>query len=219
MGYTGGADLNQLGEKSLLRLVTDRFINPRALDTDFFVASVDPDTLAAGDNLTLTTAGDLPMRHPRRVTVSVTDASYDAGNPLSVTVRVTGQRQGRAVVEDITATATSGSILTVTSDKLFSEVTQAKVLNLSGEAAGDALIVGLAGAALGLSFGIKSITDVVSIINIASGTEANATAVSSTTVDVENSCVQGLTIAATDNWEVTYIARFDAGIGSNGVFP
>ncbi len=219
MGYTGGADLNQLGEKSLLRLVTDRFINPRALDTDFFVASVDPDTLAAGDNLTLTTAGDLPMRHPRRVTVSVTDASYDAGNPLSVTVRVTGQRQGRAVVEDITATATSGSILTVTSDKLFSEVTQAKVLNFAGEAAGDALIVGLAGAALGLSFGIKSITDVVSIINIASGTEANATAVSSTTVDVENSCVQGLTIAATDNWEVTYIARFDAGIGSNGVFP
>lgn len=219
MGYTGGADLNQLGDRSLMRLVTDRFVYPRALDTDFFVASVDPDTLTVGDNLTLTTAGDLPMRHPRRVTVSVTDASYSGSAPLSVTVRVTGQRQGRAVVEDITATATSGSILTVTSDKLFSEVTQAKVMALGDTASGDALIVGLSGTALGLSYGIKSLSDVVSIVEIDSGTEQNATAVSTTTVDVTNSCLQGITIAATDIWEVTYLARFDAGIGSNGVFP
>lgn len=220
MAYTGGSDLNQLGDKTRMRVITERFTNPRALDVDFFVTSVDPSGLTAGTALTLTAASSgLMLRHPRRATISITDASYSAGTPLTVTVRIIGQRMGRRVVEDLAAVATSGSVLTVTSDALFDEITSATPILLTNTASGDALTVGLAGAALGLKYRIRSVSDVLLICNVASGTEQTATAISATTVDVDQSCVQGLTLAATDDWTVKYIAREDDGFGSTGVFP
>ena len=62
-------------------------------------------------------------------------------------------------------------------------------------------------------------TDVVSIIEWDSGTPQTPLAISSTYVDADNSCIQGLSLAVTDRWKVRYWARTDAGIGSAGVYP
>lgn len=220
MGYTGGSDLNQLGDKSLMRLVTEFFVYPRAADTDYFVASVDPSTLTVGTACSLATLGAAGnIDYARRVTLRIVDASYSANAALSVTVRITGQRNGQLVTEDLTATATSGAAVTTTSSKLFDQVTQVLPLILSNTASGDDLQVGISGAALGLKYGIRSVTDVVSIIEWDSGTPQTPLTISSTYVDPTYDCIQGLTLAVTDIWKVTYIARDDAGIGSSGVFP
>lgn len=220
MAYTGGMDLNQLGDKSGLRLREQLFVYPRAADTDYVVASVDPNGLTVGTACTLATLGDAGMfDYARRVTLRIVDNSYSASTPLSVTMRVTGQRNGQLVTEDLTATATSGSAVTTTSVKLFSEVTEVLPLLLSNTAASDDLQVGISGSALGLDFGIRQVNDVVSIIEIDAGTPQTPLAISSTYVDKDNNCIQGLTLAVTDIWKVRYIARDDLGIGTYGVFP
>lgn len=220
MAYTGGNDLNQLGEKSLQRLVTEWFMYPRAADTDYFVASVDPNGLTVGTACSLATLGAAGnIDSPRRVTLRIVDNAYSAPAALSVTVRITGQRNGQLQTEDLTATATSGSAVTTTSSKCFDQVTEVLPLILTNTAASDDLQVGISGAALGLKYGIRSVTDVVSIIENDAGTPQTPLTISSTYVDPTYDCIQGLTLAVTDIWKVTYIARDDTGIGSRGVFP
>lgn len=216
---TEGMDLNQLGNKSLMRLVEELFVYPRAADDDYFVASVDPSGLTVGANGTLATLGAAgAIDYPRRVTMTLTDASYDAGSPLAVTARVTGHRNGRVVVEDLVGACTDGNATEFVTDKLFEQVTEVKWLSITA-ASSDAVKLGIAGTALGLKYGIKSVTDVVSIIENAAGTPQTPATISSTLVDPENSCIQGISLVVTDIWKVKYWARTDAGIGSAGVYP
>lgn len=216
---TEGMDLNQLGNKSLMRLVDEWFILPRAADDDYFVASVDPSGLTVGANGTLATLGAAgAIDYPRRVTMTLTDASYDAGSPLAVTARITGHRNGRVVVEEVSGACTDTNATEFVSDKLFEQVTEVKWLSITA-ASSDAVKLGIAGTAVGLKFGIKSVTDVVSIIEWDNGTPQTPLAISSTYVDAEQSCIQGLSLAVTDRWKVRYWARTDAGIGSAGVYP
>jgi hypothetical protein len=219
MPATGGMDLNQLGDKSLLRLVTDVFTYPRAADDDFCVVSVDPNGVTVGTALTLTAAAGKSLRHPRRVTLTVTDNSYSAGAPLNILVRVVGHRNGRLQTEDLSVTTTDGNATEVVSDKLFEQVTSATLIQKTNAAASDAIKLGIAGTALGLKYKIRSINDVVSITEIDAGTEQTGTAISTTTIDPDQSCLQGITIVATDIWEVKYLARVDEGIGSAGAYP
>ena len=216
---TEGMDLNQLGNKSLLRLVEELFVYPRAADDNYMVTTVDPDTLDAGDNFTLATLGAAgAIDYPRRITMTLTDGSYDAGAPLELTARVTGHRNGRAVTEDVVGACTDGNATEFVTDKLFEQVTEIKILHKQ-TASGDDVIFGIAGTALALKYGIKSVTDVVSIIENASGTPQTPLAISSTYVDADQSCIQGISLAVTDIWKVKYWARTDAGIGSAGVYP
>lgn len=216
---TDGMDLNQLGNKSLLRLVDEWFILPRAADDDYMVASVDPSGLTVGANGTLATLGAAgAIDYPRRITMTLTDSSYSAGAPLAVTARITGQREGRTVVENLVGVCTDGNATEFVTDKLFEQVTEVKWLSITA-ASGDAVKLGIAGTAVGLKFGIRSVTDVVSIIEWDSGTPQTPLAISSTYVDADNSCIQGLSLAVTDRWKVRYWARTDAGIGSAGVYP
>lgn len=216
---TEGMDLNQLGNKSLLRLVDEWFILPRAADDDYVVASVDPSGLTVGANGTLATLGAAgAIDYPRRVTMTLTDNSYSALAPLAVRARITGHRNGRVVVEEISGACTDTNATEFASDKLFEQVTEIKWLSITA-AASDAVKLGIAGTAVGLKFGIKSVTDVVSIIEWDNGTPQTPLAISSTYVDAEQSCIQGLSLAVTDRWKVRYWARTDAGIGSAGVYP
>ena len=210
-----GIDAGQLGERSLMRLERFNVVKPRAANTSLIVASVDPSGVAVGASLTLAYVGKL--RNARRITLSVDDD--DGGGGLSVTVIVTGMRFGVRIVEELTATATSGTILTVTSTKYFDQVTSAVLKSKTAADSGDAITMGIAGVGFGLPYPIDKVTDVLMIARNNAGTEGQI-AVSSSSVDVENSAIIGLTLAAADDYEVEFLrSRHVDGFGRTGVFP
>lgn len=204
-----GITIDQLSRRSLLRIRDVRYTNPEAAAKEKVVASLDPfDEATVGTALTLASAvsGKL-LRMPRRVTVSVTDASYSAAVALSCSIVIVGYRAGVYQTEVVTATATSGSEVTATSTKYYDEVASATPSALTNTANGDALKVGIDGTSFGLPIRIRAVNSVKSIINISSGTEAAPVAISSTTVDADASAIKGITLAATDDWHVK--AEFD----------
>lgn len=210
-----GIGLHDIGRRSFLKLRRDQLTNPQAVSVNKFVASVDPSTLSAGAALTLTTAGELLLRFARFPTLVLTDASGGVGG-LSVTVRFKGYRFGVPVQCDVTTTCTNGNATTAIGTVMMDQMSEARILSITGDATGDALTVGQSGSALGLRARLASVNDVKSIINVANGTEAAAVAVSSTSIDVANSALIGITVAATDNWHVDYFALGDDGVGENG---
>lgn len=229
MSSSGGLTLNQVAKDSLLRGKRDFYFAPEIAQTAKVVASVDPSSAATvGTALTLATAVSGKMlRRARRPTVSVTDASFVSGSALSVTVQIVGQRFGMDVREQVTATATSGSILTATALNVYDEILSVTPTAITNAASGDALVVGIDGLAFGLDFPIDNVADVQSIINTASNVEAAPTAISSTsviTVATGGSVFGGSFIvvsalAVTDRWEVRYLASVQRdGSGTNGVW-
>jgi len=213
---TGGINTLQLSPNSALLLRRENYINPEIVDVDKVVASVDPSSAATvGTALTLTAAvSGFLLRRARRVTVVVTDATVVAASELSVSILLVGFRQGIAITETVTATAVaSGTPVTGTSVALFDQVVSATPTRIANAAAGDALTVGISGGAFGLDRRILKVGSVCSIIQIENGTEAAPTAVSATTVDVANYCIQGIALDITDNWEIQYTADGPDGIG------
>lgn len=217
MGTEAGITLHEIARRSFLKEKRENYINPEAADVDKVVASVDPSTLAVGGALTLVSAVSAKLlRRGRRATVSVTDASGGGGG-LAVGVRVSGYRKGVLQTETITATATSGSEATATGSLYFDQFLAPQVASLTAAASGDALKVGIDGTSFALDERIAAVSDVKSIINVSSGTEAAPTAISSTTVDATQSAIKGITVAATDNWEIQYQSNGADGVGSGGV--
>lgn len=222
-----GLTIPQLAKDSLLRLERDFFFAPTAASTAAVVASVDPSGLTVGSNLTLLTlANGILLRRARRITFTVDDD--DAGGGLSVTVRVRGYRWGIQIDERLTATAVSGTAVTVTSANCFDQIDSILLEDISTADAGDAIFAGLDGTSFGLDFPIDNVADVMSIINTSTNTEAAATAVSSTTVVAGapsggavagGSYIKGITLAATDRWEVRYLKSLKQdGSGTGGVW-
>ena len=181
------------------------------------MASVDPSGVSAGGALTLAAAvSGKRLRYPRLVTLSLTDASGGGGG-LSATVTVTGQRFGEVKTADVTVTCTDGNETTATSTVMFDQITSATLKSKTSAASGDALKVGIDGTSLGLPQRISRVADVKFLGNVASGTEATPLAISTTTVDVANSAIKGITVAATDNYQVEFDAIGADGLGSLGV--
>lgn len=210
-----GIDAAALGPQSLMRVERFNVVKPRAANTSLIVASVDPSGVAAGAALTIAYVGKL--RQARRITLSVDDD--DGGGGLSATVVVTGMRFGVRIVEELTATATSGTILTVTSTKYFDQVTGVVLKSKTAADAGDAILVGISAAGFGLPYPIDRVEDVLMIARNNAGTEAQI-AVSSSSVDVTNSAIIGLTLVAADDYEVEFLrSRHTDGFGRTGVFP
>ena len=210
-----GIDAAALGPQSLMRLERFSVVKPRAANTSLIVASVDPSGVAAGASLTLAYVGKL--RNARRITLSVDDD--DGGGGLSVTVVVTGMRFGVRIVEEITSTATSGTINTVSGVKYFDQVTGVVLKSKTAADSGDAILVGISGAGFGLPYPIDRVEDVLMIARNNAGTEGQI-AVSSSSVDVTNSAIIGLTLAAADDYEVEFLrSRHTDGFGRTGVFP
>lgn len=205
MASSGGISLNQIAKDSLLRSVTDILDNPRAADTDFFVTTVDPNGVTVGSNFTLTTAGAQMLKVARRVTMTINDD--DAGGGLNVRALVIGHRWGIEQREYLDATSTDTNNTTVTSTKFYDQVVSITLVAKTADS-GDDVIFGIDGASFGLKYPIDNVADVQSIINCSSGTEAAPTAISSTTVDAANSGIQGITVAATDNWSVRYLRSY-----------
>lgn len=212
-----GITLQEVARRSLLKRCRQIVNRPQPATTNKFVASVDPSGLTLGAALTLQTAvsGQL-LRYGRLPTVSVTDAAFSGGAPLSVSVRVTGFLRGVPQSEVITATATSGSILTATGARFFDQVTSCVTTAITNAASGDALQVGMSGTGFSLESRITNVADVKSIINVANGTEANPTAISASTVNIVDSAIIGITMVATDEWEIQYFMTGDDGVGENG---
>lgn len=215
--------LNQVDERSALRMVRECIPNPRAVTVNYFVASVDPSTLSSGQSLTLQAqASGLMLRNARKATLVLTDASGGGGG-LAATVEFFGHRFGKPISERVSVTCTSGAATTGTSTLVFDQITGVVVRTVTGAAAGDALTCGISGDGIGLAFPIDKINDVLSIVKIVSGTEQTATAISATSVDVANSAFNhgGTITPANDTFIVTYLKtiKFDApGFGDNGVF-
>jgi hypothetical protein len=69
-----------------------------------------------------------------------------------------------------------------------------------------------------LPYPIDKVADVLMIARNNAGTEGQI-AVSSTSVDVDNAAIIGLTLAAADDYEVEFLrSRFNDGFGTKGVF-
>lgn len=215
-------NLNQVDERSVLRLVREVIPNPRAATANFFVASVDPFALSVGQSLTLQSAASgLMLRCARRATLVLTDASGGGGG-LSVTVEFFGHRFGKPISERVTTTCTSGAATTNTSTLVFDQITGVVVRTIVGAASGDALTCGISGDGLGLAYPIDRVNDVLSIVKLVSGTEQAPTAISASSVDVANSAFNhgGTITPANDIFVVTYLKsiKFDTpGLGNNGV--
>lgn len=213
MSVGPGLTLPQLAKDSLLRSNRDFFFAPTAASLAAVVASVDPSGLTVGTALTLLTlANDKLLRRARRVTLTVDDD--DAGGGLSVTAKLVGFRWGQQVEEVITATAVDGTAVTVTSVNVYDQISSVTPLVITTADSGDAISVGLDGTSFGLDRPIDNVSDVQSIINVSTNTEAAATAISATTVVVVatggavagGSYIRGITLAATDRWEVRYLS-------------
>lgn len=218
MSATSGIGLAQLAKDSLLRSKRDFYFAPLAANDALIVASVDPNGVAVGGTFTLATpANGLLLRRARQVTMTINDD--DAGGGLSLTVRLTGHRQGVFQQEILTATSTDTNDTTVTSVKYYDEVTELKLLAKTADA-GDDVTFGIADSSFGLDFPISNVADVQLIMNISTATEQAAVAISSTTVDVAQSAVKALgTLATTDRWEIRYLSSLDKdGSGPEGVW-
>lgn len=210
-----GVTLDSIARRSLLKRRRDRVSKPQAATVNKFVASVTPNGMPNGTVLTLQAGiATSLLRYGRRATVSVTDNAF--ASPLSVSVLVKGFLRGVPQEELITATSVSTSIQTVSGTKFFDQIVSATAVTIANAAASDALQVGMDGTGFALECRIKSIADVKSIINVANGVEATPTAISAATVNIVDSAITGITIAATDDWEVQYFATGDDGVNENG---
>jgi hypothetical protein len=208
-----GVDATALAERSLMRLERFSVVKPRAANDALLVASVDPNGIAVGGSFTLAYTGKL--RNARRITMTINDD--DAGGGLLVTAIITGHRFGVSIVEELTATSTDTNDLVKTTVKYFDEVTSV-VLKAKTADAGDDVTFGISGAGFGLPYPIDKVADVLMIARNNAGTEGQI-AVSSTSVDVDNAAIIGLTLAAADDYEVEFLrSRFNDGFGTKGVF-
>lgn len=211
----GGIDGKQIGKDSLLRSKEDFYFAPVAANTSIVVASVDPSTLTVGTVLTLATdANGVMFRKARRITMTLDDD--DSGGGMTVTVKIIGQRWGMEIQEFLTVTTVSGTAITGTSVNCYDQVLSVTPMILTNTDSGDALLMGFDGTSFGLQFPIDNLADVQSIINVATNTEAGATAISTTTVQVGAAAsggswagghyIKGITLATTDRWTVRYLA-------------
>lgn len=212
-----GPTLPQLAKDSLLRSRRDFFFAPKAATTNWVVTTVDPSTFTVGTALTIATgANGILQRRARRLTMTINDDDVAGG--LSVTVLVIGTRWGVQQQEYMTATATDTNDTAVTSTLYYDEVLSVTPVAVTADT-GDDFIMGIDGTSFGLDFPIDQVADVQSIINVSTNTEAAATAISSTTVDADNSAIKGITLATTDRWEVRYLTSIKKdGSGTAGVW-
>lgn len=211
-----GQTTKGLALRSFQRLQRLHFQNPRAASAAIMVASVDPFTLTVGNFLTLLTLATQKFVYGRRITMTLNDAS---GNDLAVRVLIKGIRWGRPQQEQLTVTCTTTNDTVGTTALVYDQLTSVQLQSITGSSSGDALTMGWDGTTLGLPFPVDSLADVFSITAINNGTEQTPTVVSTTTFDVADSAVIGLTIAATQQFVVDcLVGRDDDGIGFGGEF-
>ena len=209
--------LGQCDPKSFLNAYTQIVFAPTIADVDAVVAIVDPSGLTVGTALTiLTPVLGFHLRHARFVTLTCDDD--DGGGGLSVTVQVVGTRWGNPVTDTITCTSVTGTLITTSGTVMFDQILSVTPRVITSADSGDAISVGLSGVAFGLERPISKITDVVSICNTASDVEATPLAPSSTTVNVAQSAIIGISMAVTDRWEVKFFSNGPDGVGNGGVY-
>ena len=208
-----GVDATSLADRSLMRVERFNVVKPRAASLVLLVTGVDPNGIAVGGSFTLAYNGKL--RQARRITMTINDD--DGGGGLSVRAVVTGHRFGVKIVEELTATSADTNDTVATSVKYFDEVTSIVLKSKTADASDD-VTFGISGAGFGLPYPIDAVTDVLMIARNNAGTEAQI-AVSSTSVDVTNSAIIGLTLAAADDYEVEFKrSNSRDGFKTNGVF-
>lgn len=153
-------------------LVRETIEKPIASDTNYFSSatsggaqgSFDISASTVGTTVFLSSEAARPLYYARRPQATMTDAS---GTTLRVTLRVTGKRFGRPVVQNIDLVA-SGTAVQGT--RVIDEITEVKIIAITANAASDVLIVGFDDSWLGLKQPIKSKNDINMVYKIANGT-------------------------------------------------
>lgn len=165
-----------------------------AADTDYFVASVDLNAAAVGNQLTLVREW---APTPMTVFMTVVDNS---GTSLSCTILVVGEDQfGQPVRESITAT---GSATTTHGTKVFRRITKVTISALANKAASDTLVLGITANATSIKFGLPYRPRKVSASGVGGARDTvkvalDAGAVDTNfTVDATNSAITSVAIAA-----------------------
>lgn len=157
-------------------LVRETIHWPIAQDADYFTSATSGGaqgafsiaTSAVGDSVFLSAEAAKPLYYGRRPQATMTDAS---GTTLRVTVRITGKRFGRPVVQDI-ACVTSGTAVSGT--RVIDEVTSIKIISMTANAGSDELVVGLDSEWLGLRQPIKSKNDINMVYKVSTVTPDTA---------------------------------------------
>jgi hypothetical protein len=119
---------------------------------------------APGTAVFLSSFAAKPLFYGRRLQATFTDA---AANDLRMTLRITGKRFGRTVIDTIVLTATATA---VNGSRVFDEVTSVVISAITSPGAGDSVVVGFDDSWIGLKSPIKSRNDINMVYKISAGT-------------------------------------------------
>lgn len=180
---TLGIVTKNLSPNSFLRHVREEISLPLIATTNYFssatsggaAGSMSIAASASGDAVLLSAAAAMPVRYGRLPTITLTDAAF--GSAIVLTVRITGKRFGKTVVQDITATSVDTNPLTVAGTRVLDEVTSAKIVSVTNNTTSDTLQLGFDGTRLGLAHEVSTVKALRLVEKIVSGaTNANGQA-------------------------------------------
>lgn len=171
-----GITAENFSPQSFARMENE-FISPQlAADVDYFSAAT-AGGAQASFGIAAATAGTAvplsqiatvaPLRRARLPTLTITDAAF--ASALSVTVRITGRRFGRTVRQDITATSTNTTPVTVAGTHVLDEVTSVAITAISNAAASDTCSIGFDGTRVGLRKPIRTVKAVKYVEKLVGG--------------------------------------------------
>ena len=200
-------------------LTREDILLPIAQDANYFSSATsggaqgnfDISASVAGTPVFLSVEAAKPLFYARRPQATMTDSS---GSTLRVSLRITGRRFGRTVVQNIDL-VTSGTAVSGT--RVIDEITSVVITSITANAASDVLVVGFDNAWLGLTKPIKNKNDINMVYKIAAGTpdaagpktKADLTAAMVNVADaaIDVNALYGAGIAVTDRYLIEYFAN------------
>lgn len=214
-----GIGLEQIDPNGFLALTREDILLPIATDDDYFTSATSGGTpgnfsvtsAVPGTAVFLSAQAAKPLFYGRRPQATMVD---NTGGDLRMTLRITGRRFGRPVVQDISLT-TSGTA--VQGSRVIDEIVDIKIVSITAPAASDTVRVGFDDSWIGLTRSILNKNSIKMIYKIANGTpDANGpkirTDITAAMVEAKSSAIDVKTlfsaaIAVTDRYLIEYFAN------------
>jgi hypothetical protein len=216
-----GIGLEQVDMGGFLGLTRDDILLPIASDDDYFTSATSggsPGNFSVtsavpGTSVFLSAQAAKPLFYGRRPQATMVD---NTGGDLRMTLRITGRRFGRTVIQDISLVASATAVV---GSRVIDEITDIKIISITAPAASDTVRVGFDDSWIGLQRPFKNRNSIKMVYKIANGTpDANGpkirTDVTAAMVESKSSAIDvktlfGAAIAVTDRYLVEYIANGD----------